>query len=84
MADLQEMAEVQTTGSKRPVLDIESLQRKKYKTSELPLSGAQRATIDNLLHAFKKKGGFDNVRKKIWAEFNESVWLHRNLPRYSI
>ncbi|KAL2005998.1 hypothetical protein VTN00DRAFT_9652 [Thermoascus crustaceus] len=71
MAGPDEMADVKTTGTKRPALDIESLQRKKFKTSELPLSAAQRAAIDNLLYTFKKRGDFDNVRKTIWAEFNE-------------
>lgn len=73
-------AEAPTTGSKRPALDIESLQKKKFKTEDLPLSVAQHAAIENLLKAFKKKGCFDNVRKKIWAEFNESVWLLHPSP----
>lgn len=77
-------AEAPTTGSKRPALDIESLQKKKFKTEDLPLSVAQHAAIENLLKAFKKKGCFDNVRKKIWAEFNESVWHHCILARRSI
>lgn len=62
-------------GDKRPTLDIESLQRKKFKTSELPLTKEQHAAIDGLLVAFKKKGGFDSVRKKVLAAFNESVCL---------
>lgn len=63
----------QAAGLKRPALDIESIQRKKFKIEELPLSTAQRTAIDNLLYAFKKKGGFDTVRKQIWAEFNDGV-----------
>ncbi|RAH41296.1 BOD1/SHG1 domain-containing protein, partial [Aspergillus brunneoviolaceus CBS 621.78] len=63
-------AAVAAVGVKRP-LDIDSLQRKKFKTDELPLTAAQHAAIEHLLHAFKKRGGFDNVRKKIWAEFEE-------------
>ncbi|KAJ6120606.1 hypothetical protein N7523_004886 [Penicillium sp. IBT 18751x] len=58
-------------GSKRPALDIESLKRKKFKADDLPLSAAQHAAIDRLLHSFRKKGGFDNMRKQIWAEFND-------------
>ncbi|EEQ90298.1 hypothetical protein RJZ56_003131 [Blastomyces dermatitidis] len=65
-------SDVETAGVKRPGIDLESLQRKKFKTSDLPLSAAQRTSIDGLLYAFKKKGGFDSVRKKIWAEFSES------------
>lgn len=66
---------METTGVKRDPIDMESIQRKKFKTSELPLSAAQHAAIDNLLFSFKKKGGFDSVRKKVWAEFNEDVGL---------
>ena len=58
-------------------LDIESMKCKKFKIDDLPLSAAQHAVIDKLLHSFKKKGGFDSVRKQIWAEFNDGV-------RYSI
>ncbi|KAJ5314210.1 Elongation factor Tu [Penicillium atrosanguineum] len=58
-------------GTKRPALDIESLKRKKFKADDLPLSAAQHAAIDKLLHSFRKKGGFDNMRKQIWAEFND-------------
>lgn len=65
--------DMEMAGVKRPGIDIESLKRKKFKASDLPLSAAQRTSIDSLLYAFKKKGGFDSVRKKIWAEFSESV-----------
>ncbi|KAF7161575.1 hypothetical protein CNMCM5623_007110 [Aspergillus felis] len=71
MAGPDEMSDVQPTGVKRPLLDVESLQRKKFKTEELPLTAAQHTAIEDLLHAFKKKGGFDNVRKKVWAEFHD-------------
>ncbi|RHZ64266.1 BOD1/SHG1 domain-containing protein [Aspergillus thermomutatus] len=71
MAGPDEMSCVQPIGVKRPLLDVESLQRKKFKTEELPLTAAQHTAIEDLLHAFKKKGGFDNVRKKIWAEFHD-------------
>ncbi|KAF7113616.1 hypothetical protein CNMCM5793_002972 [Aspergillus hiratsukae] len=71
MAGPDEMSDVQPTGVKRPLIDVESLQRKKFKTEELPLTAAQHTAIEDLLHAFKKKGGFDNVRKKIWAEFHD-------------
>ncbi|KAJ5130714.1 uncharacterized protein N7515_006753 [Penicillium bovifimosum] len=61
--------DVQST-AKLPV-DIQSVKQKKYKADDLPLSAAQHAVIDRLLHAFKKKGGFDSVRKQIWADFND-------------
>ena len=54
-------------------LTMESLQHKKFKTSELPLSPVQYKAIDSLKIAFKKKGSFDNVRKSIWNDFNQSV-----------
>lgn len=73
MAESAEAPHVQVAGVKRPSVDLDGLQRKKFKTEELPLSAAQHAAIDHLLHAFKKKGGFDAIRKKVWAEFEEGV-----------
>lgn len=49
------------------------LPRKKIKTSELPLSSAQRSTIDTLHHTIKKKGVYDALRKMVWSEYTESV-----------
>ena len=46
--------------------------RPKYKISELPLNKEQRTTIENLLYRFKKKGGYDSLRKKVWADYNVS------------
>src|SRR5271170_2242768 len=43
--------------------------RPKFKISEIPLNKEQRITIDNLLYRFKKKGGYDNLRKKVWADY---------------
>jgi hypothetical protein len=60
-------------GVKRPSVDVESVQRKKFKTEELPLTAGQHEAIENLLHSFKKKGGFDTIRKKIWSEFHDGV-----------
>ncbi|OGM46779.1 arginine rich protein [Aspergillus bombycis] len=71
MAGPEEVPDVESAGVKRPSVDIESLQRKKFKTEELPLSPTQHRTIENLLHAFKKRGGFDTTRKKLWTEFDE-------------
>ncbi|SMQ47598.1 unnamed protein product [Zymoseptoria tritici ST99CH_3D7] len=53
--------------------DFELPARKKPKISELPLSGAQRASIDGMLHTFKKKGEFDSLRKKVFQQYNESA-----------
>ncbi|KAL8645383.1 MAG: hypothetical protein Q9226_007332 [Calogaya cf. arnoldii] len=46
--------------------------RKRFKTSELPLSATQRSTIDELLHTIKKKGEYDTLRKKVWSDFVDS------------
>ena len=78
MAGPEEMMDV-TAGVKRPTtsssMDLDSLQRKKFKTDELPLSAAQHSAIEHLLHAFKKRGGFDSIRKKIWSEFHDGVFI---------
>ncbi|EPS25793.1 hypothetical protein PDE_00729 [Penicillium oxalicum 114-2] len=66
-----EVMEDAQSGSKRPAPDLSSLIRKKYKPEDLPITAAQNAAIDKLLHSFKKKGGFDSIRKQIWAEFND-------------
>ncbi|KAJ5620648.1 hypothetical protein N7510_004632, partial [Penicillium lagena] len=71
MAPDEDIEDVQVKDRKRASMDIDSVKRKKFKADDLPLTGAQHAAIDKLLHSFKKKGGFDSVRKKIWAEFNE-------------
>ncbi|KAL8739407.1 MAG: hypothetical protein Q9190_007794 [Brigantiaea leucoxantha] len=46
--------------------------KKKFKTSELPLTATQRSTIEGLQHTIKKKGEWDALRKKVWSEFIES------------
>lgn len=76
MASSEDMEDVQPTGTKRPSMTMDNLKRKKFKTDDLPLSAAQHAAIDKLLHSFKKKGGFDSIRKQIWAEFNGGVCQH--------
>lgn len=89
MADT-EMANGDTTPSndkqqsegtlKKEVAKVGLLQPKKYKTSELPLTQDQQTAIQSLLVAFKKKGGFDNYRKKIWADFENSVCYFARWP----
>ena len=61
---------------------VDLLQPKKYKTSDLPLTQDQQTAIQSLLVAFKKKGGFDNYRKKIWADFDNSVCSSITARRY--
>lgn len=47
--------------------------RKKPKTSDLPLASATRAAIEGLAHTFKKKGGYDTLRKQVWDDLVGSV-----------
>ena len=47
--------------------------RKKLKTSDLPLSSETRAAIQGLAHTFKKKGGYDSLRKLVWENLEGSV-----------
>lgn len=46
---------------------------RKFKASELPLPSATRSAIEELAHAFKKKGGYDDARKHVWDTFEASV-----------
>lgn len=47
----------------------------KFKASELPLPSATRSAIEDLAHAFKKKGGYDETRKSVWETFESSVCI---------
>ena len=64
--------------------------RKRLKLSDLPLTQAKRSAIDGLLHTFKKKGEFDTLRKRTYAQFEEGVslvsqifWVPWSAKRYS-
>ncbi|CZS94512.1 uncharacterized protein RCO7_10061 [Rhynchosporium graminicola] len=46
--------------------------RKKLKTSDIPLSSATRLSIDELAHKFKKKGGYDSLRKQVWEDLERT------------
>ncbi|CAK7273812.1 hypothetical protein SEPCBS57363_005840 [Sporothrix epigloea] len=43
-----------------------------FKASELPLSSAVRSAVEGLAHTFKKKGGYDAIRKQAWENFEAS------------
>ncbi|OIW29612.1 hypothetical protein CONLIGDRAFT_552868, partial [Coniochaeta ligniaria NRRL 30616] len=45
---------------------------RKFKASDLPLPSATRSAIEGLAHSFKKKGGFDAIRKQVWEKFEAS------------
>jgi COMPASS (Complex proteins associated with Set1p) component shg1 len=49
--------------------------RKKLKTSDLPLTSVQRGAVEGLAHTFKKKGGYDSLRKSVWEDLEKSVGL---------
>ena len=53
--------------------DFELPPRKKPKISDLPLSSTHRASIDGMLHTFKKKGEFDALRKKAFQQYNNRL-----------
>ena len=70
------MADVIVTGlPTRPP----SITHPRFKLSELSIAREKRITIDNLNYTFKKKGGFDGLRKKVWADFSSSDGKE-NLP----
>ncbi len=69
------MASVDTIGSKHALEEQEFIPRKRFKTSELPLTATQKSTIDGILHTIKKKGEYDLLRKQVWSQFEESVCL---------
>lgn len=54
-------------------LDVAPEPPRKIKTSELPLSSATRNAIESLSHTFKKKGGYDALRKQVWEKLETSV-----------
>jgi hypothetical protein len=67
------MAAAVNLGIMDDVADFQLPPRKKPKTSDLPLSSAQRQSIEGMLHTFKKKGDFDSLRKKAFQQYNESA-----------
>ena len=63
-----------TVGSVPPEGESQSLfVRKKMKLLDLPITSTQRSTIDSMLHTLKKKGEFDDIRKKLLKQFEEGV-----------
>ncbi|XXH00196.1 hypothetical protein Hte_006538 [Hypoxylon texense] len=49
-----------------------TLAPRKFKASDLPLTSATRSAIEGLAHSFKKKGGYDAIRKQVWEKFEQS------------
>lgn len=58
-----------------PASGVVALAPRKFKASDLPLTSATRSAIEGLTHSFKKKGGYDAIRKQIWDKFEQSVSL---------
>ena len=70
------MAVVDSYMPKRAMEELEAPdvpQRKRFKYTELPLSQSQKSTIDGLVHTMKKRGLYDDLRKKVYAQFENSV-----------
>lgn len=57
-----------------------TLPPRKFKASDLPLPSATRSAIEGLAHSFKKKGGYDAIRKQVWEKFEQSVSSCNQLP----
>lgn len=47
--------------------------RKKLRPSELPLSQAKRSAIDSLVHMFRKKGAYDDIRRDLMKQYVSGV-----------
>ncbi|KAI9667268.1 MAG: hypothetical protein M1821_000082 [Bathelium mastoideum] len=47
--------------------------RKGVKLLDLPITSTQRSSIDSLLHTLKKKGEFDDIRKRLFKQFEEGT-----------
>ena len=60
-------------GSSRNV--PEATLRRSFKPSELPVTSSQRVSLDTLVNTLKRKGEFDALRKRVWADFFEGVRL---------
>ena len=67
------MSSITPQVQKRPHPEEDGTARKRFKTSELPLSVTTRSAIDGLVVTFQKKGEFDRLRKQVWAKFESSV-----------
>ncbi|KAK5005378.1 hypothetical protein LTR28_007785, partial [Elasticomyces elasticus] len=65
------MAAAVTNGHADDLSDI-LRPRKKPKLSDLPIRGSKRSAIEGLLHTFKKKGEFDALRKKVYAQYDQT------------
>lgn len=61
-----------------PVAGATTLPPRKFKASDLPLTSATRSAIEGLAHSFKKKGGYDAIRKQVWEKFEQSVSISRD------
>lgn len=70
------MAAVDGAGSLKRGAELDGEElfvRKKLKIQDLPISQGQRKVIEGLVLAFKKKGGFDTLRKEAYKQFTEGV-----------
>ncbi|KAF1831919.1 hypothetical protein BDW02DRAFT_571570 [Decorospora gaudefroyi] len=49
--------------------DAGASMRKKLRPSELPLSQTKRSAIDSLVHMFRKKGTYDDIRRDLMKQY---------------
>ncbi|KAL8868011.1 MAG: hypothetical protein Q9174_005276 [Haloplaca sp. 1 TL-2023] len=66
------MASTEVAVGRSPLREEGFRPRKRFRVSELPINASQRSAIDGLLHTYKKKGEFDELRKKVWSQYLES------------
>ena len=70
------MAALETALNKRGLdqLSIPEISHpKRFRSSDLPLSAAQKSAIDGLVHTIKKKGIYDKLRHDLLAQFMKGV-----------
>jgi COMPASS (Complex protein associated with Set1p) component shg1 len=66
-----------------PSTDAPAIPSRRFTAADLPLPSATRAAIESLAHSFKKKGGYDDIRKEVWVNFEASV-SSRSLLRRAV
>ncbi|KAI0439942.1 hypothetical protein F4803DRAFT_529309, partial [Xylaria telfairii] len=77
------VAMASTDQTPAPLNGITPLVPRKFKASDLPLPSATRSAIEGLAHSFKKKGGYDAIRKQVWEKFEQSVTTPLRLRHYA-
>ena len=53
--------------------DSQLAAKRSFKPADLPITPSQRTSLDALVNTLKRKGEFDALRKRVWADFSEGV-----------